>query len=277
MSRSHPPTLLRLVETTLRSECDLPADPRLVLAVSGGPDSMALCDVLGQLRERQGFQLLVCSIDHGLRPEAKDEVALVERFCAARGLPFVARGLGLLDGPNLQERARDARYRALREVARENFGSGALLVTAHHKEDRAETVLLRIVRGTSLEGLAVLPPRSEDVLRPMISASRTDVEAHLLRHSVPSVTDPSNRDVRFTRVRVRQQLLPLLTELGNGAVDHLVELADEAGRLPEPLGLNREQRRQIRRALQDRRNPVNLRLPGGLLLVRKSPGKNPGE
>jgi tRNA(Ile)-lysidine synthase len=158
-------------------------------------------------------------------------------------------------------------------MAETHYSAEAFVATAHHKLDRAETVLLRLLRGTSLEGLAVLPPRSNLIIRPLIRATRKDVEVHLERHQVPSRADPSNEDSRFLRVRVRHELLPLLMELGAGAVDHLVELADEAAQLPEPLGLNREQRRQIRRALRDPRIPVNLRLPGGLLFLRENRGK----
>jgi tRNA(Ile)-lysidine synthase len=238
---------------------------------------MALCHALGLLREKMGFRLLAISLDHGLREEARGEVSLVRRFCAEADISFHTRCLGLKAGANLQKRARDARYQALREVAQEHFGTGYFLATAHHKDDRAETVLLRILRGTSIEGLSVLPPRAEDVLRPMIRAGRSDVLTHLERHSVPSVQDPSNVDPRFLRVRVRTELLPLLMELAPGGVDHLVELSEEAAQLSEPLGLNREQRRQIRQALQDPRIPVNLRLPGGLVFSREKHPKSSEE
>lgn len=238
---------------------------------------MALCHALSILREKLDFQLIALSLDHGLRPEAAAEVSLVEHFCAEHRVPFARRRLDLHDGSNLQERARTARYAALGEMARDHYGTEAFIATAHHKQDRAETVLLRLLRGTSLEALAVLPPRSKMIIRPMIRATRQDVEVHLQRHRVPSSTDPSNADARFLRARVRHELLPLLTELGAGIVDHLVELADEAEKLPEPLGLNREQRRQIRQALQDRRIPVNLRLPGGLLFSRENRGKKSSE
>lgn len=269
MSRSHPPTLLRLVNTCLSKEGALLRQDAIVLGVSGGPDSMALCHVLGQLREKLDFRLLAVSVNHGLRPEAALEVELVRAFCEKEGIAFLCEELALEAGPNLQERARDARYAALRRAGQAHFGEAFLIATAHHKEDRAETVLLRVLRGTSLEGLNVLPPRSGQLLRPMIWATRADVLAHLGRHQIPSVSDPSNGENKYLRVRVRTELLPLLMELAPGVVDHLVELAEESAQLPEPLALNREQRRQIRQALQDPRIFVNLRLPGGLLFSRE--------
>lgn len=266
---SHPPSLLRRVERCLEDECHVGEGAGLVLGVSGGPDSMALLHVLSKLRAAHRFDLCALTIDHGLRSEASSEVELVSQFCEKHDVRLVVRRLGLTDGGNLQARARDARYQCLEAVGAEQFGPEALLVTAHHKEDRAETVLLRILRGTSLEGLAVLPPRDGRRVRPMVRASKADVLLHLERHGIPFAEDPSNRQSRFLRVRVRTEVLPLLETLGPKVIDHLVTLADEAGELDEPLGLNREQRRQLRQALRERAMTLDLPLGGGLRVVRQ--------
>lgn len=266
---SHPPSLLRRVERCLDGECHVNEGAGLVLGVSGGPDSMALLHVLSKLRSTRRFELCALTIDHGLRPEAASEVALVSEFCRKHDVRLVVRQLGLTDGGNLQARARDARYRCLEDVGAELFGPEALVATAHHKEDRAETVLLRILRGTSLEGLAVLPPRDGRRVRPMVRASRADVSLHLERHRIPFAEDPSNRQSRFLRVRVRTEVLPLLETLGQKVIDHLVTIADEAGDLEAPLGLNHEQRRQLRQALRDRSVGLDLPLGGGLRVVRQ--------
>lgn len=268
MSRSHPPSLLRHVRTTLTRECEVKPGDTIAVAVSGGPDSLALLHCLFLLREELGLGLAGLSIDHGLRPESVQEVELVEGFCQAAGIPFWSCRLLLKDGPNLQARARDARYRALWQLIDDHLNGDALLATAHHKEDRAETILMRILRGTSLEGLSVLPPRIERLIRPMIRAGRADVMAHVERHELSPCQDPSNRDPRFLRVQTREELLPLMERLGPGVVDHLVELADEASLLPEPLGFNREQRQQIRQALRDPAVGLDLKLPGGISLTR---------
>lgn len=241
---------------------------QLVVAVSGGPDSMALLEVLSRLRERFAFELAAISLNHGLRAESAAEVELVRDFCQGKQVAFFTETLNLVDGGNLQERAREARYSALWRLAKKEAGPDAYLATAHHKDDRAETVLMRILRGASLEGLAVLPAQSGRLLRPMIRASRWDVEQHVERHAIPYVTDPSNEKSRFLRVRVRRELLPLLRELGPGIAENLEQLADEAEQLDEALGLNREQRQQLRHALRNASSPVNLPLPGGLRLIR---------
>lgn len=267
-ARSHPPSLIRRIERTLAEEIRIEKNARLAVAVSGGPDSLALAHALSKIRERKPFELLVISIDHGLRVEAKSEVELVRGFCLEHEIRFETANLEMKGGANLQERARDQRYEAMWALVDEHLGTDAFLATAHHADDRAETVLLRLLRGSSLEGLDVLSPRSERLLRPMIRASRKDVEAHVERHGLSVVRDPSNEDTRFLRVRVRLELLPLLKQMSPQVVQNLVEIADDAMRLQEPLGLNREQRAQLRAALRERKNPVNLLLPGGLRLVR---------
>src|SRR5690606_9218645 len=100
--------------------------------------------------------------------------------------PFRSARLALAPGNNLQARAREARYAALSSIMNEELGAEAFLATAHHAEDRAETVLLRLLRGTSVEGLGVLPAISGHLLRPMVTAQKSDVLAHNERHGVPS-------------------------------------------------------------------------------------------
>jgi len=265
---SHPPSLLTLVKNALRDECSIKDGAALAVAVSGGPDSMALLHCLILLRDKWRFRLLAVSIDHGLRPESSEEVRGVEAYCAEHGVDFVAAHLHLSSGSNVHARAREARYDALWREAENALGPDCFLATAHHKDDRAETVLLRLLRGSSLEGLAVLPARSDRLLRPLIRARRRDVELHVARHGVPFVHDPSNVDRRFLRSRVRHEVLPLLEEIGPGIVEHLVDVADQAGQLPEPSGLSREHRRQLRAALRDPKSAVDVRLPAGLRLVR---------
>jgi tRNA(Ile)-lysidine synthase len=207
MPRSHPPTLLSLVSRTVRAERLFARADRVLVAVSGGPDSMALLDVLAALRSKLGHALAAHGVDHGLRPEAGAELDVAERFARAIDVPFERTRVDVPPGGNLQARARTARFEALRTAAARS--GCAVIATAHHLEDRAETVLLRLLRGAGPRGLAVLPPRAGDLVRPMLRAPRAAIDAHLARHDVPFALDPSNRDPRFLRVRVRRELLPL--------------------------------------------------------------------
>ncbi len=229
MPRSHPPTLLSIASRTVQGERLFGRGEGVLAAVSGGPDSMGLLHVLALLRPKLGYRLAAHGVDHGLRPEAGAELDVAERFARSMDVPFARTVLRVAPGGNLQARARDARYEALRAAARKE--DCALVATAHHREDRAETVLLRLLRGAGPRGLAVLPPRAGDLVRPFIRAPRSAIEAHLARHEVPYAIDPSNRDPRFLRVRVRNELLPLLRTLSPGIDEHLCALAaqlDEA-------------------------------------------------
>jgi tRNA(Ile)-lysidine synthase len=204
-----------------------PRGAKVLLAVSGGPDSMALLHVLAGLRRRGAFGLFAHGVDHGLRREAAGELDVAEGFARSLDVPFTRTRVSVDPGSNLQARARDARWTAL-EAAAARVGASRI-ATGHHADDRAETVLMRILRGTGVRGLAVLPPVDGQRIRPMLRARRRDIDAHVARHRIPFAVDPSNRDPRFLRTRVRHEVLPALELLSPRAVEHLCALADDAG------------------------------------------------
>jgi tRNA(Ile)-lysidine synthase len=281
MARSHPPTLITLVGRTLREECEVRRGTRLLLALSGGGDSMALLHVLSVLAKKQGFLLFAHGVDHGLRPEAAAELDCAAAHCQVLGVAFSRSELAVASGGNLQARARDARRAALSAAAAEV--QAELIATAHHADDRAETVLLRLLRGSGPQGLAVLPPRSGIWIRPQCRARKSDVLAHLARHRLPFAEDPSNRNARFLRTRVRFELLPLLEQLSPQIVSHLCSLADALAEQPEggsasaltsalpalidergvALLLNRAQRQLVGRARTFGQRTARVSLPQG--------------
>lgn len=260
MARSHPPTLITTVSRTLREECGVERGSRVLLALSGGGDSMALLHVLSLLAKKQGFSLFAHGVDHGLRSEAAGELERAESACAALGVSCTRSQLSLTNGGNLQARARDARRAALLSAAASV--NADLIATGHHADDRAETVLLRLLRGSGPPGLAVLPPRSGLWIRPQCRARKVDIALHLSRHGLGFAEDPSNQQRRFMRTRVRFELMPLLEQLSPQIVSHLCALADalgEGGRAAADLGtltdehgvallLNRAQRELVGRA-----------------------------
>jgi tRNA(Ile)-lysidine synthase len=271
VARSHPPTLITLVSRTIREECAIAHGARVLVAVSGGPDSMALLDVLGRLAPKLGFGLVAHGVDHGLRPEAAAELDLAERHAERLGVTFGRTLVTLAPGGNLQARARAARYAALEAAQRAS--DAALLATAHHADDRAETVLIRLLRGSGPRGLAVLSPRAGARIRPLIRARRADVMLHLERHGVVFAEDPSNRDRRHLRTRVREELLPLMAELSPGIVGHLNALADALLEDDTPgelrhggaeVALGRAQRLLLRRARSLGQRRASVKLAGGL-------------
>jgi tRNA(Ile)-lysidine synthase len=226
MPRTHPPTLITLVLAAFRDENLAPRGARVLAAISGGPDSMALLHVLSLVRGRLAFGLFAHGVDHGLRPEASAELDSAEDLARSLEVPFARSRVQVERGGNLQARARHARWLALRAAA---ASTGAdRIATGHHADDRAETVLIRLLRGTGPAGLAVLPPVSGDRIRPLLRARRADIDAHLRRHRIPYALDPSNTDPRFLRTRVRHEVLPLLESLSPRIVEHLCRIADEA-------------------------------------------------
>lgn len=260
---SHPPTLLTLVGRELR-ELGVPRRGELVLAgVSGGPDSQALVHVLARLRRTFHFELEACGIDHGLRAEAAGELRGAALLAASLGVPFRGIDIRVAAGANLMARAREARYAALRDAARASKASW--IAVGHHADDRAETVLMRLMRGTGPAGLAVFGPRSGNLLRPMIRARRSDVLRHLGRHGIAFSTDPTNEDRRHLRAVVRHELLPALERHAPRIIEHLCALADDMGAMglePPPRGLARAHIRALASAT-DGRGSARVALPGG--------------
>ncbi|UYH56313.1 tRNA lysidine(34) synthetase TilS [Qipengyuania sp. SS22] len=176
------------------------------LAVSGGPDSMAL---LALAQEMLGDGIEVATVDHGLRPEAAEECAVVARVCAERNIRCRVLTVRVEQG-NVQDRARAARYAALGKWARER--ELAALATAHHADDQAETLLMRLNRGGGLGGLAGIRSSTRikgcgvPVVRPLLGFRKQELRDLVERLRIPFVEDPSNRDERYDRVRIRRAL-----------------------------------------------------------------------
>ncbi|WP_421855264.1 tRNA lysidine(34) synthetase TilS [Novosphingobium sp.] len=178
------------------------------LAVSGGPDSLGLL-LLAQAALPGSF--MAATVDHGLRSESAAEARYVSRLCEARGIQHETLTIALSPGPALQERAREARYAVLGQWAIRN-GLGAL-VTAHHADDQAETLLMRLSRGAGVRGLAAMRASSPlpgeqqcRLLRPLLGWRRSDLARIVAGAGIEPVLDPSNSDVRFERARLRAQL-----------------------------------------------------------------------
>ncbi|MCU0690342.1 MAG: tRNA lysidine(34) synthetase TilS [Polyangiaceae bacterium] len=261
---SHGPSLLRLAQREVQDGQLVRRGEHVLVAVSGGPDSNALLHVMSILGRRNGFRVSACGVNHGLRLDAAQELELGAKLADDVGVAWRTVALCVAPGANLMARAREARLAALRSVARES-GAQAIAL-AHHADDRAETVLMRIMRGTGPAGLAVLPPRARDLVRPLIRARRTDVLRHLQRHGIAYARDPSNEDRRFLRAAVRADVLPVLERLAPRVVEHLCDLADDAcalGLAPSPRGHGRVHRQAMARALAAGNATARIALPGG--------------
>ena len=223
----------------------------ILVAVSGGPDSLCLLDVLARQAVRRGWRLGVACLDHGLRPESRAEVEQVRGEAERRGLPFFSTRVDVKARArrrktSIEAAARDARYGWLTTIARRH-GFQAI-AAGHTADDQAETVLLRLLRGAGSTGLAAMradgvvpgsnPPLR--LLRPLLTTTRADIEAYIAARQLVPIDDSSNADPAYTRNRVRHELLPALeaynpnirrsmarvAEVSAGEADALNEYAD---------------------------------------------------
>jgi tRNA(Ile)-lysidine synthase len=181
----------------------------VVVGCSGGADSLALL----ALAVDAGLEPIAVHVDHGLRSDSAGEAEVVAAASTRLGAAFDARRVTVAAGPNLEARAREARYEAL-ETARVEHGATAVLV-AHTADDQAETVLLNLLRGSGSAGLAGMPARRGHVVRPLLGARRADVRAECEGRGLVPSEDPSNDDLSFRRNWIRHEVLPML-ERGSG-------------------------------------------------------------
>lgn len=174
---------------------------RFGMAVSGGPDSMALLDLAARYA---AGRVEAATVDHGLRAASADEAAMVGRYCAGRSIPHaILRPAAPIEG-SVQAEARAVRYGLLNAWMDER-GLDWLL-TAHHADDQLETVLMRLNRGSGVAGLAGVRARRGRILRPLLAMRKAELEAYAAGSGIPYAEDPSNADARFDRARLRHHL-----------------------------------------------------------------------
>ena len=192
---------------------------RVLLAVSGGPDSLALLHLAVRWRDQGGPPLHAVTVDHGLRAESRAEAEWVAGWVAALDVPHtICTWLGEKPQSRLQERARDERYRLIGNLARDIDAD--VLMTGHHGDDQAETILFRLLRGSGIGGLAGMARVSQRdglrLVRPLLDFAKADLIGICETAGQPFFRDPSNENSRFARTRLRQ-LTALLEAEGLGA------------------------------------------------------------
>lgn len=205
----------------------------IILGLSGGPDSMVLLHILLYVRERISFNLVVAHINHGVRGEEalKDE-KFTEKVAKELGLDFFstkADMVGLAKEKNIseEEAGREIRYGFFRELIKE-LGHGKIAV-AHNRNDQAETLLMRIMRGTGIDGLAGMSFKSDDIIRPILDINRWEIEKYVEDNSIETVVDKTNLETIYSRNKVRLELIPYIKENFNpNIIDTLFRLSENA-------------------------------------------------
>jgi len=271
---------LGAMETLIRTRALIPPGSRVLCAVSGGADSVCLLAGLYDLRDTLGFTLCAAHYDHGLRgEESRRDAEFVDTLVRER-FPGVELRLGSGDvaaraaalGRGIEETARQLRYEFLRGVAAELACDR--IATAHTADDNAETVLLHLARGTGLQGLCGIPAMRDDLIRPLLTTTRSEVEEYLEQRGLPHVEDSSNSDEAYARNRVRRRVVPVLEELYPGFARRVSEntarlradeifLQEQARRLLEEHGSSAA-------ALAAAPDPIALR--GVRLLLQQARG-----
>lgn len=196
----------------------------LVLAVSGGPDSMVMLDIVRRLVF--SMNLTVVHVNHGLRKSALRDQKLVEEYCNKYKLSWVVRqadvtGTRAKRKGSVEEVARDLRYEILREEAR-SVGAVYILV-AHNANDQAETLMFNLARGAGLRGIGGMREWSEDILRPLLSAEKRDILDYAKKHKVVFAQDESNKSMEYTRNFIRKKVLPELGKINPNLITQLYQ------------------------------------------------------
>jgi tRNA(Ile)-lysidine synthase len=201
----------------------------VLVAVSGGPDSMCLLDVLHRCRSEFGMSLLVVHLNHHMREQAPEDARMVRDYARSKGIETRVGHADVLElaketGKGVEEAGRDARYRFFRSLRKKTGASKIAL--GHNLNDQAETVLMRLLRGSGTRGLSGIPPVNGSVVRPLIEVPRGLIEAYCEENGIPVMTDVYNLDLNYTRNRIRYETLPELARTYNPSlVDTLGDVA----------------------------------------------------
>lgn len=205
----------------------------IVVAVSGGPDSMTLLNVLLKLRPKLNFNIVVAHVNHMIRSVADEETAYVEEFCNKNQISCYVKKINVIKKAELEkisteEAGRNARYEFFEEVFK--ITNATKIAIAHNKNDNAETVLMNIIRGTGVSGLkGIEPVRDNKYIRPLIDIDRRDIEKYCIEENLNPKFDESNKENIYTRNKIRNLLIPYLKdEFNPNIIESINRLSDIA-------------------------------------------------
>lgn len=228
---------LPINSTTLLKQLSLlPSTKRYLLAFSGGLDSTVLLHLLASVKDQIDVEVAAIHIDHGLQQESPAWSRHCSDYCRQLDIPLETVSLSLqsVSGESLEAQAREARYATIQQLMQ----PGEILLTAHHRDDQAETLLLNLMRGSGVKGLAAMPPLRHFaegwLARPLLEISRSEIEAYATEHKLKWIDDPSNALTDFNRNYLRHEILPGLTQRWPAAA---ASIADSASHLAEAAQL----------------------------------------
>lgn len=269
--------MLSRILRTIAEHALIARGDRVLVAVSGGPDSTALLHGLLSLSSRLGIAISAACVDHGLRRESAEEARGVAERCRSLGVRCETLAVDVAGARrshvSTQEAARIVRLAALTEAA--NQLDCNKIALGHTADDQAETVLFRIVRGTGLAGLSGIPYRRAPFVRPLLDVRRTEILAYLAKRELSFFSDPSNASRRYARSRIRHDVLPMLGRENPRVVESLLALSREAQggvksgwrrSLPDGVYLPRRAAEAVERAVRSG-GTRRIAIRGGELIV----------
>ena len=242
---------------------------RVVVGLSGGADSVCLLMVLKGYIERKHLQTELCAVhvNHGIRQEAGDDEEFARALCERMGVSFTAYHIDAIElakqlGMSVEEAGRKERYRIFNEECQ---GCNARIAVAHHMNDQAETVLMNLARGTSLKGIGGIRPVRDNIIRPLLSVTRAEVEAVLKEYGQNYVTDTTNLCNDYTRNSLRNVVIPYMTEKVNAhTVENIANAAEELQKNFDFIEAEADKayEKHVPEEITDKRDTVVLRLCG---------------
>ncbi|GAB1401307.1 hypothetical protein MASR1M68_02180 [Elusimicrobiota bacterium] len=206
---------------------------RILLAVSGGPDSVVMADLFYRLRKTLDIEIIIVNFNHNLRKESERETKLVEQFSKSHNTKFISKNLNtkqfaVKNNISLETAGRQLRYYHLENIAKTEKCNK--IATAHNMNDQAETVLMWLIRGTGTDGLTGIPierklNKNLSIIRPLLSVSRDLIENYIKKQKLKYCTDKSNFSQDFTRNKIRLNILPEIKKINPLVIEHIFELS----------------------------------------------------
>lgn len=230
--------ITKYVSLSLNGICKLKKDDIVVVALSGGMDSMCLFDVTYKLSNDYGFKMMALHVHHGIRGKDADrDLEFVENYCKSFDVPFIkckvkAKTYAKENGLTIEEAARILRYKEIdnvwKKVLSKNPDSCVYILLAHHMRDQVETIIHNILRGTGVKGLSGMNDMRDYIIRPMLNVSKDDIEKYVKNYAIPYVEDLTNKDDNYTRNYIRHEILDKFVKVNNKSFEHIIELSKQA-------------------------------------------------
>lgn len=253
----------------LENDIKLKNDDIIVIGCSGGPDSMALLNVLLDIRKKKKISLVCAHVNHNVRKESKDEESFLQDYCKEREVFFESMTIEKYGEDNFHNEARKIRYNFFEEVV--NKYQAKYLMTAHHGDDLMETILMRLVRGSTLKGYAGFEKKIEKdnytIVRPLVFVTKEELEQYDKDNDIPFVIDKSNFKGKYTRNRYRKEVLPFLKEEDNKVHKKFLKYSDTLIEYSEYI--DKVLKKEINRVYKNNTINISFFLENDLLIQKK--------